>query len=226
MNNLLTPGQERPMNIRRAPVNGEPGAIVFALLVIRLVDGVSLVFTHHPILNKQFTNLDQARAYLQFLKDEAAAGTELWLIIERAGAWTSAQAAADQAEADMLDGIAANLDARTAQLDADTAREQAAVADIVNGPRTWNTLRQQYRPVRPTRTNTHLKPLTPAMRNLAAQHRDGVVRLPAGCDWRVLAGIADRGHGQVVEKRGYKVTAVRLNGRGFTAINQPQESAA
>jgi hypothetical protein len=213
----LKAGESTYMNITDAH-----GVLLFVVLVQLFTDHVSLVFTHHPVLNRAMPTRDGAD-YLRMVIREAKAGTPVWQIEDRAGHWTTAQAVADQAEQDMYDGINANLDQTQARLDDATVEARQIAADTkASIARTggWNALRHQYRPVRPTRTNTHLNPLTPAMRNLAAQHRDGVVRLPAGCDWRVLAGIADRGHAEVIEKRGYKVTAVRLNGRGLNAITE------
>ena len=64
------------------------------------------------------------------------------------------------------------------------------------------------------------------MHALAAQHRDGIVRLPAGCDWRLLRGIVDRHHGIVHQASGYRITAVRLNQRGLNAAAHTGERAA
>ena len=143
MNTLLSPGQETYMNIRRAPVDGQPGNVLLTVLISLFTDGVSLTFTGHDILNRAFTNLDEARAYLRFLKAEAAAGTPMWQIIERAGAWTTAAAVVDDAEKGMRAGITANMDAVNAKLraegQADAKTAQAATADPAES---WAAFRQ------------------------------------------------------------------------------------
>lgn len=219
----LKAGQESHMNITR-----RNGAVLFTILVSLFTDGVSLVFTHHDILNRTFTNLDEGRAYLRFLKAEVSAGTPLWLIVERAGAWTSAAAVVDDAEQALIDAINATLDERHAQDSAKLADQQARVADIVNGPRTgWNAARNAAnntagRRIRPTRTNVHTQPPTPAQLDRMHQHRNGVVTAGDRQSWTVLRGIVDRGHATV---HAYwpgtrKIRSVRLNRRGWQAIGQ------
>lgn len=102
MNQLMAPGQTTfrqfgPLHIR----------------IDRHDEGVSINVTHHPILDRTFTNLDEGRAYLTLLRDEATAGTAVWAIEEQAGAWTSAAAVVDQVEEAMIAGIRANMDAAT-----------------------------------------------------------------------------------------------------------------
>lgn len=184
--------------------------------------------TRNSALSATYRHADraQAKTWYRTIRDAALAGTPVWLIEAQVSALIDAVQAVGP-DAKLAAAVNATMDAVQADLEADTARQQAAVADIVNGPRTgWRNLRHEFRQVRPTRTNTHVQPLTPAMRRLARQHNNGIVRLPAGTDWRILAGIADRGHGTVHEARGYRVTAVRLNQRGLAVAAQTEERAA
>lgn len=217
------------MNIYRAPAADGTRALLLVVL-LQVIDGtaISLTFTHHSILNRQLP-IAEARGYLAFLKAEAAAGTQMWLLIERAGMWTSAAAVADQAEQDMIDGIAANLDHTEQRLN-----ETVDVSDILDGiTRTggWRGARKANQPrIRPTRTNTHLKPPTPAQLDRMRQHHNGVVTCGYGQPWTLLDGIVQRGHADRASVMYWpgtrKIRSVRLNGRGWAAIGQTGQVAA
>jgi hypothetical protein len=225
----LKAGQETHMDITR-----RNGAVLFTILVSLFHDGVSLVFDNHNILNRSFTNLAEGRAYLRFLKAEAAAGTPLWLIVERAGAWTSAAAVVDDTEQALIDAINATLNEAHAELAANTAAQQARVAGIVNGPRAgWNAARNAAnntasRRIRPTRTNVHCQAPTPPQLDRMRQHSNGIVTVGDGQNWRLLDGIVQRGCAEVYAywPGTRKIRAVRLNGRGWQAIGQQTEVAA
>jgi hypothetical protein len=228
---LLTPGQNAHMNITRPD-----GALVFVVLISLFTDGVSLTFTRHPILNRQFTNLAEGREYLRFLKAEAAADTELWLIVERAGAWTTAAATVDDAERELIDGINAAIDGRTTQ-----NTPPVEVADIMadakltggwNGARTRAKNARLYpaRRIRPTATNVHTKPLTDVMADLVRSHVSGTVRTRPGQSWTLLRALVERGYADpasVVYRPGTRqIASVRLNARGRQATGQQSEVAA
>jgi hypothetical protein len=199
MKTQLTPGQATHMNIYRAD-----SSLLLVVLVSLFTDGVSLTFNRHPVLDRQFTNLAEGRAYLRFLKAEAAAGTALWQIIERAGAWTTAATAVDQA---LIDSLNADLDA------------QPTPEPVEVRPANWNAFRQQARPVRNTRTQAFRKPPTAAMLLLMRQHQGGIVTTDGRASWLTLRAIVDKGLAHIHEVHGRHIIAsVRLNAAGYAAL--------
>lgn len=223
------------MNIYRAPDSDGLRALLLVVL-LQVIDGtaISLTFANHSILNRLLPEAE-ARAYLEFLKAEAAAGTGMHLLIERAGMFTSAMAAADDAEQDLIDRLNASLDQDHADLTARMSAQVEQVADIVTGPRTgWTGIRTAaknqalgFRRIRPTRTGVHVKPLTGPMLDLIRNHRAGVVTTRPGQSWTVLRGIVERGYGKPVYRPGTRIiTAARLNERGLAVAKTSEEIAA
>lgn len=199
---LLTPGQETHMNIRRKPsTDGQPGDLLFVVLVSMFTTHVSLTFAGHHILNKALP-VAEARAYLQYLMDEAAAGTQMWLLIERAGHWTTAMAMVDQAERDLIDSINQTLDAVTA--DRDTTQLTEDAQQIVGDGQGWNAFKQQARRDF-TRTRVNTQPPTRAMLDLIRTHQGGVVKARPGQTWAVLKGLYARIGGTKVYRPGTHV---------------------
>lgn len=232
MNTLLSPGQETYMNIRRAPVNGQPGEIVFVVRVSLFTDGVGLVFDRHDILNRGLP-VAEGRAYLEFLQAEAAAGTDVWLIIERAGMWTTAAAIVDDAEQALVEQVNATMDAATPTgIDvSDILADIAAKAP--NEDWRYQTRKRvveaaQQQQVRRdfTRTRVHCQPLTAAELDLIRNHRNGRVTTKRGQSWTVLRAIVRRGYGEPVYGRGTRIIAVQLNQRGLNAAQTVSERAA
>ena len=192
---------------------------------------ITVVSHMHTTLDRAFPGDAEADAYLAFLQAEVEAGSQTWLIEERAAVLTSASAALDTIDAELVDSLNADMDERAAQRAEQRAAEQAAVARILATTPDHRVERRNARTAnaavfRPTKGNVHARPLTPAMRSLAAQHRGGIVRLRAGTDWRLLRGIVARGHGTVHEADGYRITAVRLNARGMAVAEQQGQAAA
>jgi hypothetical protein len=158
----------------------------------------------------------EADAYLAFLATEVESGTRLWMLEQRAGAWTSAMAVADQAEQDLIDAVNATLDQAAADLTAHHAAEQARVADIVNGPRNgWNALRQAH-----TRTG---KPTSEPMDRILNTARDGYI--PRGQDATSVQLIALHKRGKVVLDWQTRNGRRRIAG-AWIAGQQPTEVAA
>lgn len=232
MKTQLKPGQNTSMDITRAN-----GNILLTVLISLFTDGVSMTFTNHPTLDRTFGNLAEGRAYLRYLKGEAAASTELWLIEDRAGDWTSGAAVADQAERALIDSVNATLNAAQADLNRETAVQQAAVADIMAGTGQtggWYGARKAAqqavtpisRAIHPTRTRVHCKPATAAELDLIRSHRNGVVTTRPGQSWTILRAIERRGYGQPTYRPGTRIiTSITLNARGHALAGQ-QEMAA
>ena len=198
-------------------------------------DGISIqVFsgpTRLAALSATFlhTEREAAITWYRTIRDAALARTPIWLIEAQVSALIDAAQAVAGADAELAADINATLDAAQAELTAAHEQEQAAVADILADlPTTggWNALRQQYRPVRPTKTNTHVQPLTAAMLARMRRHHNGIVTCAPGQPWTLLDGIVQRGHGTVHTRYGRKVTAVRLNQRGWAAIGEQAGAAA
>lgn len=211
----LKAGQNTTMDITRPS-----GAVLFTILVSLFTDGVSLTFTGHPILNRSFRNLAEGRAYLRYLKAEAAANTPLWLIVERAGAWTSAMAVADHAEQQLIDDIRATVDGAIR----DTAAERPAVSVQ---PTNWHRMRAE---IATTRTRVHTQPPTDAELARMRAHHNGRVTCDQGQPWTLLRGIVRRRYADpdTVEyvPGTRKIRAVWLNQRGWAAIGQQPERVA
>lgn len=124
------------MNTQLMP--GETTYRTWGALNIRIdmhTDGVAITVDHHATLNRALP-VEQARTYLEFLRDEAKAGKPLWLIEAQAGVLTSA--VLDDAERAMVDGIRAHLEQATPK--------PVDVSDILADAPTcggWNAFRQQ-----------------------------------------------------------------------------------
>jgi hypothetical protein len=177
----------------------------------------------------------EADAYLAFLAAEVESGTRLWTLEQRAGAWTSAMAVADQAEQDLIDAVNASIDNTLTK----QASEQPAVSvqptnwhrlrsDIAEGSRRTRVKNQALgRRIRLTRTNVHTKPLTGPMLDLIRHHRGGVVTTRPGQSWTVLRGIYERVGGEPTYRPGTRIiTSLRLNERGMAIANNSEEIAA
>jgi hypothetical protein len=95
-------------------------------------DCTSVIVTYHDGLNRAFPTNAEADAYVEFLKTIEAQRLPIYVIEEQAGVWTSAAAVVDQAEQDMLDGIAANL----------VKPETVDVSDILATGQSWAAFRQ------------------------------------------------------------------------------------
>jgi hypothetical protein len=215
------------------------------LLIVRVDE-------HHDhtavtVVSHMNTSLDRAMphqeadAYLAFLEQEWATGIQMWLLEEQAGILTTVSAALDRFETAMVAELNTVLDATDARLEAgaEAQREKAGVADIMadtkqaggwTGARTAaknNTLGRQ---IRPTKTNVHVKPPTPAQLDRMRRHHNGRVTAGDGQSWLLLDGIVQRGLADrnTVEywPGTNKIRAVRLNQRGWTAIGQHEQVAA
>jgi hypothetical protein len=170
-----------------------------------------------------------AISWYRTIRDAALAHTPIWKIEAQVSCLIDAAQAAGGVDAELADAILATLDERHAQDAAKLNAEQAAVADIVNGRRTWTAFRQATRPVRPTRSRVHTQPPTPAQLDRMRRHRNGIVTVGDGQSWRLLDGIVQRGCGTVhaYHPGTQKIRSVRLNRRGWNAINeQPEQVAA
>lgn len=158
-------------------------------------DGVAITVTHHPALNRAFTNLNQGRAYLEFLRDEANTGKPVWLIEAGAGALTSTTALG-QDEAELVDDINHTIDATQPQgidvSDILAGIEQASISRVENAIRAAEQPRRDF-----TRTRVATKPPTAAELAAIRAHTvnpDGTLavrRLP-GQSWLVLRALYRR----------------------------------
>jgi hypothetical protein len=214
------------MNTQLAP--GETTYRDFGHLNIRIDmhhDGVTILVTAHPGLNRSFTNLSEGRAYLGLLRDMGRAGKPLYEIEDAAGVLTSAAAVLDDAEQALIDDLNADFDQRDKQAEAAKQQELDDAQAIVGDGQGWTRYRQSFRPVRATKSRTYLQPPTDAQLRLMRQHTNGIVRCDDKANWLTLRGIADRGLGVVHEQDRQIITAVRLNARGFQAI-EPSSAAA
>lgn len=218
MQQLLTPGQSKPLDLRTAD-----GALVLTVQVDRHHEGVSITALHHSALDRTFTNdrLDEGRTYLQFLYDEARKGTQVFLIEAQAGALTSAAAVLDQAEQDMVDGIRANMDAMQPK--------PVDVSDIVQGDG-YQAERKKAREQAArfaTRSQVHLQPPTEAELGRIRAHVHGIVTCAPGQNWTLLRAIVRRNLGDIHEVHGRHVIAsVRLNARGLQLAGEQIGAAA
>jgi hypothetical protein len=107
------------------------GRTILQVRIDRHHDGVSFTVTHHPALNRGFTNLDQARTYLELLRDMAKAGEQVWKIEAAAGVLTSTQAVFDDAEQALIDTLNADFDARDRKAVAEREALEADVAAVM-----------------------------------------------------------------------------------------------
>jgi hypothetical protein len=214
------------MNTQLAP--GDTEYRDFGPLHIRIdrhEDGVAItvVTPARTTLDRAFTNLDEGRAYLTFLRDAALAGLPVWAIEQQAGVLTSAAAVIDDAEQALIDGINADWDRNTKQATA------IDVSDIVDGDE-YQAARKAARADAArysTRTGAHLKPPSAAELDRMRQHHNGVVTCAPGQPWTLLRAIVRRGLAVEHEVHGRHVLkAVRLNARGYQAIESSEEKAA
>lgn len=195
-----------------------PDRITVQVRIDRHHDGVSFTVTRHPVLDRTFTNLSQARTYLRLLIDMARAGHPVWQIEAAAGVLTSTQAVFDDAERELVDSLKADMDADRAERVAAYEREQAAVADI---------MATTYRRVRNTRTQVFRQPLNAVQTAAVRSHRNGVVHAEDGISWLTLRALVDKGVGTPVRIPGRQIiTSVRLNGHGLAIANETEELAA
>lgn len=200
-------------------------------------DGVAITVDHHPTLNRSFTSLDQGRAYLEFLRDEAKASKPVWLIEAGAGVLTSTAAVLD-GEQELIDSINADGDRYLAAEVAAHNQVVATVAEVkaeqVETDAQWRarirreaaTLAQASKPRDFTKGRVHCKPLTVAELDLVRSHRNGEVTTKPGQSWLVLRAIVRRGYGTPVYGTGQRIVSVTLNQRGFTAAQTSEERAA
>lgn len=217
MQQLLTPGQSKPLDLRTAD-----GSLVLTVQVDRHHEGVSITALHHPALDRTFTNdrLGEGRAYLQFLYDEARKGTQVFLIEAQAGALTSAVAVLDQAEQAMIEGIRANMDAMQPQ--------PVTVPDLDQGEGYAERRKAREQAARfATRSQVHLQPPTEAELGRIRAHVHGIVTCAPGQSWTLLRAIVRRNLGDIHEVHGRHVIAsVRLNQRGLQLAGEQIGAAA
>ncbi|WP_045740784.1 hypothetical protein [Actinoplanes rectilineatus] len=231
--NLIAPPAPAavPVQPEYRDVHAPDGRRVLHLRIDTHHDGITVlaVVPWDTTLDRDFPTRAEADAYLAFLTEQVEGGARLWLIEQRAGAFTSAAAIVDQAEKQLAADINATMDTIPAEWAAQTAAEQAAIA-ADRPTETWNSYRQSLRPARPTRTNVHRKPPTPAMLDRMRQHRGGVVTCGDGQSWLLLDGIVQRGcadRNSIVYRPGTRIIAsVQLNGRGWNAIGHSTAVAA
>jgi hypothetical protein len=172
-----------------------------------------------------------AISWYRTIRDAALARTPIWQIEAQVSCLIDAAQAAGGADAELADAILATLDERRVQDAAKLDAEQAAVADIVNGPRDgWHRARTEARRIRPTRGRVHTLPPTPAQLDRMRAHHNGIVTVDQGQPWKLLDGIVQRGHADptsIVYWPGtQKIRSVRLNARGWNAIGQQNGVAA
>lgn len=173
---------------------------------------VAITVDHVPGLNRSFTNNDQGRAYLEYLRDEAKAGKPMWLIEAGAGVLTST-AVADAAEQDLIDSVNATMDAGQPQgIDVSDiitdikAASEARIEKAIQRAERVNE-RRDY-----SKTRVHCKPPTSAGLAAIRHHTvnpDGTLtvrRLP-GQPWTTLKGLYDRIGGTPTRKR-TRITAL------------------
>lgn len=213
------------------------GARVLHIRVDRHHDhtAVTVVSPWDTTLDRAFPAQAEADAYLDFLRTEVEAGSQVWLIEERAGVLTSASAALDHFEQDLIDGINASMDTvqdrhHTAHERARNIRDEVQASQAQTGDRYG--MRKQApanaRTVqpRPTMAGAHLTPETPAQIEAARQHRDGVVYPGNGITRPTLNALARKGYGTVRYAGARKqIVALDLNGRGL-ALGEQKEMAA
>jgi hypothetical protein len=195
-------------------------------------DGVSITVDHHPSLNRAFTNLDQGRAYLAFLRDEANAGNPVWLIEAGAGVLTSTSTVVDDDELALIDDINASIDEAQAPAKAENAQLAKDVAAIMADAdyATWRrNIRQQAVAAVEAKNQRHdysrtrvcRKPLTDVQADLIRNHRDGEVRVRAGQSWTVLRAIHRRIGGTPAYKPNSRImTSLKLNTQGMALAEQ------
>lgn len=224
----LKAGETAYMNI-----TSRNGTLVFVVLVQLFHNGVSLIFNHHAALNRAFTNVNEGRAYLRFVMNEAAAGTPTWLIVDRAGRWSSAAAVADEAEQALIDGINQAMGERHAATNAahEQARQIRDEAQAANSGGWYATRKQAMRnTIRPTATRIHTQPPTPAQLDRIRRHHNGRVTCAPGQPWTLLRGIVDRGladRSNIDYKPGTRqIKAIHLNRRGWALLAQQNEVSA
>lgn len=224
-----------------------PDRVVLQGRIDRHHDGVAIIVTHHPTLNRSFPEDDLAagRAYLEFLRDEAKAGRPVWAIEAGATALVNAGHAVSAADQELIDSINATMDGVQAEIRAEREREAAIAADImatadyagwkqqlraeVKAAHAAQQPRPEGRTVFPTRTRVHCKPASPAELDRMRKHVDGVVTCAPGQSWTLLRGILRRGYADpasVVYWPGTrKISSVRLNDRGHAAIRSAVPAA-
>lgn len=194
---------------------------------------VTVIIPMDTSLDRAFPTQAETDAYLAFLTDQVSSNTPLWQIEHNAGVLTSTSAALDHIDVDLIAAVNEVMDQAAADTIAQRQQEQAAVADIVDGPRDgWRRMRAEIavRQIRPTRTNVHTQMPTPAQLDRMRAHHNGVVTVDQGQPWTLLDAIVQRGHADptsIVYWPGtQKIRSVRLNGRGWAAIGQQPEQVA
>ena len=194
-------------------------------------NGVSITVVEptRTTLDRAFTDLEQGRAYLTYLRDSAKAGQPAWLIEAGAGALTSTTAIVDDAEQALIDAINTDLDADVADRVAENNQLMADRDTILNGD-SWYAERQAARrqaALRNTSTRAHLKPPTPTELARMRAHQDGIVTTAPGQPWTLLQAIVRRGLAVEHEVYGRHVLkSVRLNQRGMAVADDRGEAAA
>lgn len=183
---------------------------------------------------------DAAKAWYRTIRDAALAHTPIWKIEAQASCLIDAAQAAGGADAELAADINAVLDQAAADMRAEHEAEQAAVADIMadtkrtggwTGARTAAKNTHLYpRRIRPSRTNRHAKPPTPAQADRIRQHRNGVVTCADGQPWTLLDGIVQRGladPASISYRPGTRqIASVRLNARGYAYASRSEQVAA
>lgn len=167
---------------------GTPDRSILLVRIDRHHDGITFTVTRptHTTLGRTFLNDDfaGATAYMQYLHDAATAGQPVWLIEAGASALINASNALTQ-DAELIAAINDTMDAAKARLDADAAAQREQVADIIDGPRTWNAFRQAH-----TRTG---RPTSQPMDNILDSAVDGYIPRGQGATSTQLIALHKRG---------------------------------
>lgn len=196
-------------------------------------DGTSIVVTYHDGLNRAFPNHAEADAYLALLEKLEAEGHSVYVIEQQAGMWTTAAAAANDAEAALVDDINRTIDT-AAPATVDVSDILADIAAITPDQDWRHQTRKQIaeaagstaRIADHTRSRVGSKELTQAELDLIRSHRDGTVTTKRGQSWTILRAIVRRGYGTPVYGTGRRIIAVTLNQRGLNAAQSGSERAA
>lgn len=182
-------------------------------------------------LDRQFARHAEADAYLAFLQAEVTRGARVYEVEQTAGACTSAAAVYDELERDLIDSINVDLDAAQAARDQAAAELMADVKAILNAAPASLDAYRQAKPKTGTEGRVHTKPLTAAELGRIRAHNQGVVTLLPGQTWLVLRGIHRRIGGEPTYKPGtrriiqsLKLTAAQLAEAGVD-MNELERAA-
>lgn len=211
MNTQLAPVEYRDMT---AP----DGRHVLTIRVDRHHDhtAILVVTPMDTSLDRAFPTTAEADAYLAFLAEQVSGNVPLWQIEHNAGVLTSTSAALDHIDIELIDAVNEAMDQVDAERAAQREIEQAAVADIVNGPRDgWHRYRQAA-----TRTG---KPTSLPMDRILDSAVDGYI--PRSADATSVQLIALHRRGKVVLDWRQQGRTRRIAG-AWIAGQRPEQEAA